>query len=227
MNGATVYSGPSMLDGSRIHAVLTGTKRPSSNTKTGHMAQLWILPDMHPATAVKTGADASVCGTCPRRPSLAAASGLTPCYVTTVHAPLAVWRAHTKAPYPDVAIRHPYPVRLGAWGDPAALPLDALQRAIATGNGGWTGYTHVWRSRPDLRPYLMASCDTQADHDEAVAAGWRTFLIRSSADVPLPTGTIACPASAEAGQRTTCAQCRLCNGATPGDRRKSIVIIAH
>jgi hypothetical protein len=48
-------------------------------------------------------------------------------------------------------------------------------------------------------------------------------------------GEIACPASDEAGKRTTCEKCKLCNGADTRnskgyqlyDNRKSISIIVH
>ena len=39
-NGAIIYRGPSMLDGSPIVAILTGIDKPSHNPKTGPMAQL-------------------------------------------------------------------------------------------------------------------------------------------------------------------------------------------
>ena len=227
-NGLTFYRGPSHLTGQGdIVAIVTNTRKPSANTKTGPMAQLWILPaTQHPHEAAQTGTDAHVCGTCPRRPLTAAATGEDPCYVTLAHGPGAVWKARATYPAADPGTTHRYPVRLGAWGDPAALPLDTLKAAIASGNGKWTGYTHAWRTRPDLKPYCMASCDTLADHAEARPAGWRTFTVLSAATA-LPDA-IVCPASKEAGQRTTCAQCNLCNGAHgPNDRRKSITIAAH
>lgn len=226
-NGITFYRGPSHLAGQGdILAIVTNTRKPSANTKTGPMAQLWILPaTQHPHEAAKNGTDTHVCGICPRRPQTAAQTGETPCYVTLAHGPGAVWKARDT--YPTAASRYRYPVRLGAWGDPAALPLDVLQAVIAASNGKWTGYTHAWRTRPDLQPYCMASCDTLADHAEARAAGWRTFTVLP-ATATAPADTIICPASKEAGQRTTCAQCNLCNGSTgPNDRRKSITIAAH
>lgn len=226
-NGITFYRGPSQLTGQGdILAIVANTRKPSANTKTGPMAQLWILPaTQHPHEAATTGDDVHVCGTCPRRPQTAAATGETPCYVTLAHGPGSVWKARESYPATPAPFR--YPVRLGAWGDPAALPLDTIKAVIAASNGRWTGYTHAWRTRPDLKPYCMASCDTLADHAEARAAGWRTFTVLSTG-ATAPADTITCPASKEAGQRMTCAQCNLCNGAQgPNDRRKSITIAAH
>jgi phosphoadenosine phosphosulfate reductase family protein len=67
-----VYRGPSAFDGREIVAILTGAKgKKSSNAKTGPMAQLFILVSAeHPRDAQKSGADATVCGTCPYRPSM-------------------------------------------------------------------------------------------------------------------------------------------------------------
>ena len=42
-NGAILYCGPSLLDGSPIIVVITGLSGRSTNTKTGKMAQTWIL----------------------------------------------------------------------------------------------------------------------------------------------------------------------------------------
>ena len=41
------------------------------------------------------------------------------------------------------------------------------------------------------------------------------------------SGEFVCPASAEAGKRLTCAQCRACNGAKRGGRNVSPAIIWH
>ena len=71
-----VYEGPSELNGAPIVAIITGLVTPSTNTKTGPMAQLWILDaTTEPHVAVKTGEDESVCGDCPARNKW--------CYVTT------------------------------------------------------------------------------------------------------------------------------------------------
>ena len=92
---------------------------------------------------------------------------------------------------------------------------------------GRTGYTHQWTRRPALKRLVMASCETSAQAEIAQRQGWRTFRVKAP-DSPLMAGEITCPASAEAGQRTTCDQCLLCNGSTgPTDRRANIAINTH
>jgi hypothetical protein len=71
----------------------------------------------------------------------------------------------------------------------------------------------------------MASADSSADRAEANAAGWRTFRVRA-ADGAIEPREVTCPASKEAGYRTTCADCRACGG-TRAKARADIVIIAH
>lgn len=232
-SGAILYDGPSQLDGRPVLAILTGLARPSANRKTGAMLQLWILPrDVDPVRASAKGQDASVCGTCPMRWALKGA-----CYVNLGQAPRAVWNAWKRGAYAAAdaselpALVKGRAVRLGAYGDPAAVPV-AILRALAAAARGWTGYTHQW-ARPsarELQGLCMASCETEAQAKLATAQGWRVFLTRPkpATGLPLPAGFITCPASNEAGNRTTCARCGLCNGSRgASDRRKSISINLH
>tara|TARA_R110000850_G_scaffold119182_2_gene236458 strand:- start:428 stop:826 length:399 start_codon:yes stop_codon:yes gene_type:complete len=115
-------------------------------------------------------------------------------------------------------------IRIGAYGDGAALPLNVM--ADLTHGIFHTGYTHAWQSRPDLRQFLMASVDNPTEYDAAKQSGWRTFRVRT-ADENLDPQEIACPASDEAGKRTSCDHCGLCDGSRPDDQRKSVAIIAH
>ncbi|MFT5266580.1 MAG: hypothetical protein ACI88C_000001 [Acidimicrobiales bacterium] len=204
-----IYEGPSMLDGQPIVAILTGDKgRGTANRKTGKMGQLWILrAGVSPVEAVKTGADASVCGDCPLRG--------TKCYVNVGQAPGAVWRAWVAGSYPqDDGADFERPLRMGAYGEPAALPLSVLQN-LANRAPGHTGYTHQWRDRPELSGLLMASCETAEDEAQATAAGWRFFSTGPGA------GAIQCPADSRG---IKCADCKLCNGAGAA---KSIWIDPH
>jgi hypothetical protein len=73
---------------------------------------------------------------------------------------------------------------------------------------------------------LMASADSAQDQQDATAQGWRTFRVRT-ADDTLEQREIACPASDEAGKRTSCDSCGLCDGARTEDRRANIAIIVH
>jgi hypothetical protein len=115
-------------------------------------------------------------------------------------------------------------IRIGAYGDGAALPIEVLE---ALTHGIYhTGYTHAWRTRGDLAPLLMASADSAQDQVDASTAGWRTFRVRTATEALAPK-EIACPASEEAGKRTSCDSCGLCNGARTDDRRANIAIIVH
>lgn len=230
MSSTIIYHGPSMIDGNEIIVVAT---RGSKNAKTGDMVQTWILGvDVAPHIAARDGRDVSICGECPLRTN---ADGKRACYVRTHEAPLSVWRAFHRGSYRhgdaadvgDGAI-----VRMGSYGDPAAVPAHVWAR-LASRSIGRTGYTHQWqhsdpvvrRNAELLKGLVMASADSAADHTAATSAGWRTFRVRR-ADAPLLPAERVCPASAEAGYKTNCAACRACSG-TAGRGHSSIAIMAH
>lgn len=211
--------------------VVTGTERRSTNDKTGAMLQVWILDVRHdPLQTVRMGLDSSICGDCVHRGAL----GKRSCYVRLDTAPLGVWRAWKRGRYPYLPksryadVFSGRVVRWGAYGDPAFIPLDIV-RWVSFFAAGWTGYTHQWRG-PEVqafREYVMASVDTEAERISANGAGWRTFRVRSEQDAHMP-GEITCPASNEAGHRTTCARCGLCDGKRVAtDARKDINIVVH
>ena len=231
-SSAVVWRGSSLFDGAPLVAVVTGLRGDSANAKTGAgLAQLWILrEDLSPLSAISTGADASICGDCKHRGDGTGKS--RSCYVAVKNAPRAVWQAYRTGRYQtmrpsDVATHLAsmgMGIRIGAYGDGAAMPVAVL--SALTSATRHTGYTHAWRARADLAPYLMASCDTPAEQAQASAEGWRTFRVRTSSQ-ELGAREISCPASDEAGKRTTCSSCGLCNGATATDARKDIAIIVH
>jgi len=227
MKGFVFYDGPSMLDGKPVLGIAT---LQSKNRKTGNMVQTWILPrDMEPHTATKTGADDSVCGDCPLKPS---ETGV--CYVLTFQGPLAIYRAWRNGSYAQLtAVQESVAcegrmVRFGAYGDPSAIPEWAWLPLVEKAKGN-TGYTHQWRN-PEFRwlqNYCQASCDSPADVRDAVADGWKTFYVvprdKSRREVQSETGTLFHDCPAVTGRKsTTCAACGLCNG-----RRANIVIDAH
>lgn len=223
-NGAVIYRGPSLIDGAPIVAIVTGLKRGSRNSKTGDMLQTWILrEDVGPVEAAKSGLDHAVCGDCLHRPVNNGS-----CYVNLGQAPRNVWKAYQAGAYlpgPRAFLGHNRFIRLGSYGDPAAVPLS-VWRHLTAGAAGWNGYTHQWRTRPDLQPYCMASVDSSAEAVEARNAGWRTFRVRESADLVYAGMEFVCPASAEAGHKTQCAECKACGG-TSSKAKASPVIIAH
>lgn len=222
-----VWRGRSRYTGARIFAALTGHaySRPSVNPKTGPVPQLWILSqNTPPNVAVRTGSDADVCGPCPLRPAVATG---TACYIArrAVQAPLSVWRAWRGQP---VAARAEVAralqgraIRLGAYGDVAALPESTgLVPWLAGLAAGHTGYTADWRRAPWLRQWCMASVQPEADWWHARALGWRVFRGVETRARVLPRLERYCPS-----ERVQCAQCRLCDGARQG--APSIAIEAH
>jgi hypothetical protein len=225
--GYILYEGPSMLDGKPIVAIATVG---SQNAKTGGMVQTWIIrSDIEPHTALKNGDDYSVCGNCKHRPVNGGA-----CYVTVFQAPLAVYRAYKRGRYARaewsgdlVAVGEGRAVRLGSYGDPAAVPVN-VWRALVQRATGTTGYTHQWHKlQPGaaLSALCMASVDTAEEREMAKMRGWRTFRVRT-ADESTAQGESVCPASDEGGTKLTCSQCKACNGCATG-RKGDIVIQAH
>lgn len=227
------YPFRSRIDGAPCVLVLT---RNSDNTKTGNMVQTWILRrNVDPLRAVRTGADRSVCGTCPHRGRDARGRRRAPrtCYVTVHRAPLSVWRAYRRGSYqlwrgtPEQITRlHGRPLRIGTYGEPTALPAAWWRRLVRQLQPARiTGYTHRWREYRNrgFRGLCMASADSVLDAIDATRAGWRYFRVRPCGEPALPR-EIVCPASEEAGHKTQCFHCGLCNGAGP---RRSVVIMAH
>ena len=239
-NALKLYDGPSLIDGERIIVILTGLKTVSANTKTGDMLQTFIMRyDVKPNDAIKTGEDSSVCGNCPLRPFLFDGSvSEKPCYVKVFQAPRSTWEANRDLPVaPPEVVREAIgdrDVRAGSYGDPAAVPAyvwTTLPRARKS-NGKTrkrTGYTHQWKlpMAADFARLTMASVHSLEERAQAKAKGFRTFrIIGDVRDVA--KGEILCPASKEAGERTTCAKCGLCDGSTGGnDKRKDVAIVAH
>jgi hypothetical protein len=225
---AVVYRGPSLLTGDPILVAVSGLAHPSMNPKTGPMLQAWILrSDMKPNDAVRVGADDAICGACPLRSPDGHTLGRA-CYVTVWQSPLNVYRS--LALYRDIEPRAlsseigDRAIRLGAYGDPAAVPTH-VWRDLLVDARRWTGYTHQWRScDQSLSQFLMASVDTPQEAREAQAMGWRTFRVRTPVQAVAKNEAI-CPASTEGGHATTCEQCGLCRGrATVA---KNVVIVAH
>jgi hypothetical protein len=237
ISGFVFYRGPSMLDSAPIVAILTGLKKASRNTKTGgDLLQTWILrADQSPIQAIHSGADSSICGACPHRGILKRLKGKLrnsgrSCYVTVFQAPLVVWKAFKRGIYPQVTPQQASElvadrmVRLGAYGDPAAIPFHVWQTMLARVSGK-AGYTHQWAKFPELAEYCMASCDNESDYATAKILGFRSFRVRRSTDPVLPR-EVVCPASKEAGNKTSCDACKACGG-TSAKARADIVIAAH
>jgi hypothetical protein len=236
MNGFVLYRGPSEIDGKPIVVIATGLLTGGSNSKTGHMVQVYILRDgMNPLLAVQTGDDFAICGTCIHRGHVIEQNGEKKnvgrsCYVTLMHGPRVVWDAFQRGLYPEVPLSKARKllahrtVRLGAYGDPGAVPFKVWEKALDLVTD-LSGYTHMWRQFPMMSAFCMASCDSEDDRTEAKALGFRTFRVRGKDDLKL-TGEGHCPASKEMGKATQCAQCLLCGGSRSA-AKADITIIAH
>lgn len=239
-NGYIIYEGASLLDGKPIVAIaLTGK---STNTKTGAMIQTFIIrSDIDPLTANKTGADFSICGNCTHRGESHTDTDRKTaknrsCYVTLFHAPLTVYKQYKAGKYPHIDnvpfldrsdLGADRMVRIGAYGDGSAIPAAIWQSLISKAKG-FTGYSHqADLPQADFNPALyMQSVESEFEAFQSWAQGKRTFrVIERVADL-VAGKEILCPASEEAGKRTTCQDCGLCAG-TSSKSPKSIAIVAH
>lgn len=232
-NGYVIYRGPSMLDGKPIVVIATGFADSSSNVKTGKMIQTWILrEDIDPLEATHTGDDSSICGACPHRGVVVDGQNEgRSCYVKVWQAPLVIWKGYKRGIYPEMDFMDlgwlfsGKPVRLGAYGDPAAIPLNIID-VIGMAADFTAGYTHQWRDvDTGYAKWLMASADNASDRFMARAFGYRTFRVRA-ANESLGKKEIACPASKEMGFKTTCSECKACGG-TNAKANVDIAIYAH
>jgi hypothetical protein len=234
---SVIYRGPSLIDGAPIVAVAVVK---SGNTKTGNMVQTYIIrDDVAPVEASRIGADRSVCGDCPHRgQSHDGSSGAKQalnrsCYVVLGQGPTGVFKANQKGNYPDAldhearaAIGAGRMVRLGTYGDPAAVPSEVWDSLISEAVGH-TAYSHQnGVAGADYRADLfMRSADTLDDALDAWSAGQRTFRVIASDAERIPEREVLCPASEEAGRRVTCEKCKLCAGSSIA--AKSVAIVAH
>lgn len=224
---AILWKGRSQLTGTPITLTVTGLDGSSDNPKTGPMAQTWILAGgVNPMAAVANGRDTAICGNCPLR----GGPNGRQCYVQVKNAPRAVFKKNRRLRGQIVPASQVVPalrgrsLRMGSYGDPCAVPLRVWQKFLAAART-WTGYTHQWRTAaPSWRRYVMASVDSRAERDQAWSLGWRTFRVLEHSDT-VDAGEVLCPASKEAGQRTTCDRCGLCSGTS--NPCKSVAIYKH
>jgi hypothetical protein len=219
--GIILYRGPSNIDGGPIVAIATGLVSPARNTKTGPMVQIYILrADRHPLSAVHSGEAASVCGTCAHAGRVEVGDdgkkrnvGRS-CYVTLIHGPSIVWKHFSEGKYAEVTrdearrLLAGRIVRVGAYGDPSAVPMDVWTTALDR-VADLTGYTHFWRDHPQLKAFCMASVETAAERREAKILGFRTYRARKPDD-PLLEGEGHCPNDKD--KSVICMSCMLCGG---------------
>jgi hypothetical protein len=233
-NGFILWEGPSLIDGAPIVVVATGLRKPSDNTKTGGMIQTFIIrSDVHPSEALKSGADASVCGSCPKRPAIFVPRGPGDkrCYVDVAKSVAAVYRCYARGGYRTVSPSEAATLftgrrlRMGTYGNPSAAPFEVWETANSL-TAGHTAYIHNW-DNADRRwsGLAMASVETVQQGLRARTMGYRLFHARLFSESTLDL-TIPCPASKESGFRTTCFDCSLCSGHR-SKSPKDITILVH
>ena len=217
----TLYRGPA-IGGDYVGSIHARVAVATGNDKTAEVLTLWVLPDtddgVKPLDAVRAGHDTATCGKCPYRS--AAAGGNDECYTREGASQVLSAGAASLARAPDAPVKVPPRVRRArsaAYGDAAALPLEALQawRTMRDELGlAPLGYTHAWRTRPDLMIDRMASVDSEAERLEAKALGWRTFRVRPQG-APLMAGERQCPAvEGVRDNPMDCSKCGGCDGLT-------------
>lgn len=235
-NGTIIYQGQSLIDGKDIVVIyFNGSK----NTKTGNMAQTYIIrSDIDPRLASKTGADYSICGNCKHRgtptddPNRKQAINRT-CYVKLFQGVLAVYKSFMKGNYKVVnhhndiqSLGENQVVRLGTYGDPSAVP-SYIWNSLLSKAKKHTGYTHQSKiGSADVRAdQCMMSADSYEESKQFWSKGFRTFRVLQKNEELDKQNEVLCPASKEAGKRTTCEQCVLCSGSNIN--AKSVAIYQH
>jgi len=192
-----------------IYAALYCIERSSSNSKTGDMVQLAILPiDNKPTKALKDR----------QLPNCSSCAMITSCYVNTMSLN-EVYKKTVSQAVSAVPKQLRAPVRLGSWGDPGLLPLSLLQQ-LTRAAGSHTGYTHLWQDiPPSYSQVLMASIDhltakkqgLEVDELKRLAwnNGYRTYTITQ----PGEKGSAQERSCLYITNNTQCRYCKLCNGA--------------
>ena len=236
MTGTIIYQGQSLIDNKDIVVIyFNGSK----NTKTGNMAQTYITTnDIDPLLASKTGADYSICGNCKHRgtptndPNRKQAINRT-CYVKLFQGVLAVYKSFMKGNYKVVnhhndiqSLGENQVVRLGTYGDPSAVPSYIWDSLLSKAKKH-TGYTHQSKiGSADVRAdQCMMSADSYEESKQFWSRGFRTFRVLQKNEELDKQNEVLCPASKEAGKRTTCEQCVLCSGSNIN--AKSVAIYQH
>ena len=149
-SGYVIYEGPSLLTGDPVVCVVTLRSR---NRKTADMPQTWIMrSDMHPIDANRLGRDDANCGHCPSRGNATTErdhgqADDRACYVDWKPV-ISIYGAYKRGSYPVAsghaaiaAIGRGKTVRLGAYGDQAAVPSYIAESLISEASAH-TAYSH-------------------------------------------------------------------------------------
>jgi len=220
MRGLTLYEGPSTLGPDPIVVLATGITG-SQNIKTGDCYQVYILlKNIHPHEARITGLDESICGDCSLKPLLKNPDG--ECYVPgyMLNQPWTAWKENPELyPHGNLQDLPLYkPVRVGAYGDMAAVPHPFPFWYQQLAGFKYLAYTSQWRTT-NLQALAMASVQSPAEQVDASARGYRTYR-RYRGVLELLTKEIECPYP-----RVQCRTCLLCDGTRANETRKHIAVL--
>jgi len=195
---------------------------------------------MHPWEAIKTGMDASICGNCPLRQVWNSDTKKFEriCYVNIAFGPASKWRKEsgpngyermTPEEAGDICAANGVGIRAGDYGDPAMLPFEVLD-ALLSRAPFHTAYSHQWQeSFFDVRvfKYAMASVDdtnTVERLRELHGPDVRYYRLVNDYE-NVASNEAVCPSKKNGERVRTCAECKLCAGASRP--AKSIVIIEN
>lgn len=202
----------------------------TANIKLGReMRQVWIMPaDVVPSAANGTKAQDSVCGGCWFKKTGA-------CYVNmqTVNS---VYRSVEAGNYTELDVSEAdlsiladalcgQHVRVGAWGDPAAMPWEIMD-TITKSAAGYTAYTHQ-TAHPKFDDRYLSVCMVSAENPK-VAAKYQAQGIRTFrpvlAGTALAASELTCPNESHG---MNCIECRLCDGGNAKRGNPSIAVTIH
>jgi len=227
-NSAVIWEGKSPYDGAEIMILAVCIKDPSNNRKTGWMIQIYILvKSVSPVEAVKLELDASVCGNCSMRWNKGGGCYVLPIWMTPM------WKKGLEAPritpteLAKLANKYNTPIRQGAWGDPAMVPMDVweeLENAVSNKKG--SSYTHQWEwVSPEYAKFSMASVENLKQKADAQAKGYRTFRIVDDESEIVEDERLCLNSS----RGIQCRECGECGGnrSKASHRQKNIVIVRH
>ena len=110
-------------------------------------------------------------------------------------------------------------IRFGTYGEPTLLPVNLVGDMVKVSKSH-SGYSHQWIKKPEFASYFMASTHSEGQAKQAEKLGFRSFI---ATDKPL-NGAVVCPASKEAGFKSTCEKCGLCSGDRKGKKHVQILI---
>jgi hypothetical protein len=212
--------------------VIVNFQFKTGNTKTGALIQNYIIPAswLESEAKISTLSDKAVCFDCPH-----SRDQNKSCYVRKGQSEMGLAskvRSLRKLGLENIPELSPESeadlleaisgrgVRFGSYGEPVLLG-EALINKISKKAKFWTGYTHQWHKNNWAKDYFMASVESETISKAAQKSGFRTFFVGETQSKEYVT----CPASKEAGNKTTCDNCKLCMGTS--SKAKSVTILPH